>query len=75
MDDCNSLINLDPSYAGAYYVRGSVYEKLGDLQEALADYSKVLELDHLHVNAVFARGTCLNKMVHLLLSRVNFRRL
>ena len=28
IDDCVTLMKLDPSHAGAYYVRGCAYEKL-----------------------------------------------
>src|SRR5574343_407973 len=28
--DCETLIKADPTHAGAYYLRGSAYEKLGE---------------------------------------------
>ena len=52
---------LDPEDAGAYYVRGCTYEKLGRIDESIQDYNCVLELDPDHVNAAYARGACENK--------------
>ena len=33
--DCNALMELDPEDAGAYYVRGCTYEKLGKIDESI----------------------------------------
>ena len=44
----------------ALYYRGSVYEKLACLDEAIADFSAVLRLDPNHIKASYARGACRN---------------
>ena len=44
----------------AIFHRGTVYEKLGQLDEAIEDFSKVLSLEPDHVKASYARGTCRN---------------
>ena len=54
-------MNLDPTYTGAYYIRGLAYEKWGKVDKSIADYSTVLEIDPSHVNAAFARGAWENK--------------
>lgn len=54
-------MNLDPTYTGAYYIRGLAYEKWGKIDKSIADYSTVLEIDPTHVNAAFARGAWENK--------------
>lgn len=54
-------MDLDPSYSGAYYIRGLAYEKCGNIDRSIDDYSTVLEIDPSHVNAAFARGAWENK--------------
>lgn len=44
----------------ALYYRGTVYEKLGKLDEAIADFTAVLTLDPNHIKASYARGACRN---------------
>ena len=39
------MIRLDPSNANAYFNRGCCYDSLKELDMAIADYSKALELD------------------------------
>ena len=38
-------IDLDPTYADAYYNRGITYERLGDSYEANQDFAKACEMD------------------------------
>ena len=44
VDNFNQAIKLDPAYAPAYLYRGMVYQQLGLLENARADYLKVLTL-------------------------------
>lgn len=46
---------------GAYFILGSAHEKMGEIDYAIENFSIVLELDPTHVNALLARGACLNK--------------
>ncbi|KAI7841133.1 hypothetical protein COHA_005103 [Chlorella ohadii] len=43
--DCSAAVDLHPRYAKALLRRSTAYEKLDDLERALADAQKVLELD------------------------------
>ena len=61
INDCNSLMKLNPDYTGAYYIRGCANEKMGKIDEAIDDFSTVLQIDPYHVNALYARGACENK--------------
>ena len=37
-----------------------MFEKMGQLDEAIADFTAVLELEPDHVKAAYARGACRN---------------
>jgi tetratricopeptide (TPR) repeat protein len=54
------VLSCDPSHLDALYYRGTVYEKLSKLKEAVADFTEVLRLDPNHVKASYARGACRN---------------
>jgi len=54
-------MKLNPDNAGAFYIRGCAFEKLGFIDPAIVDFTKVLELDPDHVNAAYARGAAENK--------------
>ncbi|MDP4252822.1 MAG: tetratricopeptide repeat protein, partial [Bacteroidota bacterium] len=41
----DKAIRLDPTYADAYYYRGSAYWKHGDLDLALADLNKAIRMN------------------------------
>jgi Tetratricopeptide repeat. len=45
---------LDSTYLKAYYRRAQLYEGAEKLDEALEDYKKILELDPLHREALYA---------------------
>ncbi len=61
MADCNRLVELDPNDAGAYYVRGGVFEKMNLLDKSVKDFTEVLRIEPNHFNAAYARGACENK--------------
>ena len=61
MEDAHSLLNIDTRNVEAYYVLGCAYEKMGEIDYAIENFSLVLELDYTHVNALLARGACLNR--------------
>ena len=44
LNEINEAIKLDSGKAGAYYLRATFYERMGKLEEALADYDKAIEL-------------------------------
>ncbi|XP_073970355.1 tetratricopeptide repeat protein 1-like [Rhodnius prolixus] len=54
IDDCSKAIELDPDYVKALMRRAQLYEKTDKLDEALADYKRILELDSTHKEAVMA---------------------
>lgn len=41
---------------------GCAHEKLEEIEYAIENFTIVIELDPTHVNALLARGACLNKM-------------
>ena len=47
--------------AGAYYIRGCAFEKLGQIDQSIDDFTTVLSIDPNHINAAYARGACENK--------------
>ena len=47
--------------AGAYYIRGCAFEKLGQIDQSIEDFTIVLNIDPNHINAAYARGACENK--------------
>ncbi|XP_034838268.1 tetratricopeptide repeat protein 1 [Maniola hyperantus] len=49
--DCTMAIELDEKYLKAYYRRAQSYEATDKLDECLADYKKILELDPSHKEA------------------------
>ena len=53
-------MKLNPDNAGAFYIRGCAFEKLGFIDPAIVDFTKVLELEPDHVNAAYARGAAEN---------------
>ena len=52
-------IQLDHSNASAYLNRGMAYERINHMQQAIADYSKAIELAPDYAKAYYARGTLL----------------
>lgn len=54
-------MKLDPNNAGAYYIRGCAFEKLGQIDQSIEDFTTVLQIDPNHINAAYARGACENK--------------
>lgn len=52
----NDAIALDDKNAFLYYVRGTVYEKLKNQENAIADYKKSIELDPKQHDAAFNLG-------------------
>lgn len=56
IQDCTKAIDLHPHYLKALMRRAELYEKTEKLDEALADYQKILELDPSQYSA---RAACL----------------
>jgi len=56
LEACSRLIDSAPQDAAAYYQRGSTYRQRGDVDRALADYSKAIELKPNYGAAYTARG-------------------
>lgn len=61
IQDAHTLLNIDSRNVEAYYVLGCAYDKMEHVDDAIESFSIVLELDYTHVNALLARGACLNK--------------
>ncbi|KAF7993954.1 hypothetical protein HCN44_011223 [Aphidius gifuensis] len=54
IDDCSKAIELNPKYLKAMLRRAQLYEQDDKLDEALADYQKVLEIDSSNWDALDA---------------------
>lgn len=57
IDDYSKSIELEPTYARAYYERGLAYHSLDSLNYAIADYTMAIELNPKISRAYFNRGT------------------
>jgi tetratricopeptide (TPR) repeat protein len=54
--DYTQALQLDPSYAVAYYNRGIAYDDLEQYDKAIADYDQALQLDSSYTKAYYSRG-------------------
>ena len=61
ISDCMKLLKIDEKNVGGYYILGCAYERLGQIDRGIENFSIVLQLDPNHVNAIFARAACMNK--------------
>ncbi|MBR4811224.1 MAG: tetratricopeptide repeat protein [Bacteroidaceae bacterium] len=57
--DLSRAIELEPSFAFAYYNRGTIYAMTNDLHAALLDLDKAIELDETLAEAWYNRGLVL----------------
>ena len=39
---------MRPEYANAYFNRGCCYEEMGEIEKAIQDYSRALEIENTH---------------------------
>lgn len=69
MDDCERAaralahsIRLDPTYERAYVHRAAAYERLGNAQQAIEDYSRALLLDPLDDEVYYLRGLSFRRL-------------
>lgn len=53
---CDATIAAMPSMPGAYYARGLVRLRLGDVEKSRADFDKALALDARNASALYLRG-------------------
>ncbi len=53
------FIRSDPSNASTYLNRGMAYERINNMHQAIADYSKAIELAPSFAKAYYVRGTLL----------------
>ena len=52
----NKAIEINPSYAEAYYNRGVAYGRKGQYDQAISDCNKVIELNPSYAKAYYNRG-------------------
>jgi len=64
--DLSRVIDLEPSFAYAYYNRGTIYAIANDIHAALVDFDKAIELDDTLAEAWYNRG-----LVLVLLNRMD----
>jgi tetratricopeptide (TPR) repeat protein len=56
IETCSQTIRVNPNHATAYYNRGLRYERLGEQEAALGDYSEAIRLNPNYVEAYNSRG-------------------
>jgi tetratricopeptide (TPR) repeat protein len=56
VEGCTAFIHKNPRNAVAYYNRGNAYKAKGDLDRAIADYNKAIEIDLRYAHAYNNRG-------------------
>jgi tetratricopeptide (TPR) repeat protein len=56
------VLEMQPRYAGGYYVIGDVYRDAGRTNDALASYSEAIRLDPFHAEALNSRGALLTHL-------------
>jgi tetratricopeptide (TPR) repeat protein len=59
--DCTKVIQIDPTNANAYCMRGFLHKRSGDLDSAIADIEKALKLDPNYVEAKSFLAECSRK--------------
>ena len=52
----DEALKLDPENADAYYERGKAHRRLGNLQQAIEDFSEAVRIDPAHAAAYNYRG-------------------
>lgn len=60
LHDYNTILEMEPKLTDALFYRGKEYERVGRIDDAIADFSAVLDIDSSHVKAMYARGACRN---------------
>jgi tetratricopeptide (TPR) repeat protein len=58
----NKAIDVDPSYARAYYIRANIKDAFDDRHGAMKDYNSALEKNPKFADAFFARGNVKMKL-------------
>lgn len=58
MADLNEMIDLDPKFSAAYGDRADIYRAAGRCDEAISDYSKVIETTAPNSETHVGRGIC-----------------
>jgi lipoprotein NlpI len=62
IESFNRSLEVDPSYARAFHLRGLALESKGDSDAALSDFNMAIELDSEYGAAYHSRGTLYAKM-------------
>lgn len=63
MESINKAIRLHPTLSAAYFDRARLHQELGDLEEAITDYSSLLILDGIYqLPALFNRAVTFKKL-------------
>lgn len=58
----NKAIEIEPSYAAAYYIRGNIKEAFEDHHGAMKDYNTAIEKNSKFADAFFVRGNVKMKL-------------
>jgi len=62
LENYNKAIELNPTYAEAYFFRGNVYAVIENFEKAIEDCTEAIKLDPKLANAYSIRGICYIKL-------------
>lgn len=62
IEGCNNAIEIYPSYAYAYTLRGLIYRRQNQMEKALADFNEAIEIDEEDITAYLYRGRVLEAL-------------
>lgn len=63
MEKLSAAIAEDPTNTVFLYARAITYEKTGEIDSAVADYDRIIEIDPQHFNAYYNKGVIYNNEV------------
>jgi tetratricopeptide (TPR) repeat protein len=74
LDHFNAAIKIKPNSTEGYYARAYYYQNIKDLDKAIQDYTKIVELDSTYTNAHFNLGIIRYELRVIDLAMLDFSR-
>ena len=74
IEDCAKVLELDATYADAYFIRGVVAQYQGDSNAGIEAFSKCVELSPEHAEAYHRRGEIYDDIGDKMNSSVDFKK-
>ena len=64
IEDLNRAIAINPDSADAYYDRGILLEKQGNVPQAISDFTQTIKINPQDVDAYYSRGNAYAQQHH-----------